>query len=499
MRQFPARPVEPVRGFVFAAREREAERRFAARGGDLRACAGLDQRLQQRHGDADVELDREMHRRDSRARRVRSDRRRARAVRARSRRRRARRRRAAPCVSASVGAAPVAAALDELERERAASARRSRRAASRASTRATDAGAADRRAARGEIGERRRARRQKIEQRIDETAAVAELRFTAEAVIQQPVARFAGRQLREREIEIGERRRRPFAHDVRELGDDVPVAEAERIEQMIGVRGFGRDDVAGQRARQRIRRIEQRDDVPAAGCGGVIERALAVGRRERAIGAEREQRAHGFLVRVARLARDDERAAAFGIDEIRIRLALAERVHDADGAGARGFHQRGGAAVIGEIRDRRRRRAALRRCACGRRARRSSARCAPSRRARSTPARCLSSAFTPRTSSSPTPAASSSAGCARDDFGFRAAIEQEIDDVPARVHAGDAERGQSFAIDRVDVGGCVDAAARRRSARRSARRDAARVLPSAPAMRGSAPFESSVITASGRP
>ena len=64
------------------------------------------------------------------------------------------------------------------------------------------------------------------------------LRFAAEAVIEEPVARFAGWQLGERKIEIGERRRRPLAHDVRELGDDVPVAEAERIEQVIRVRGF---------------------------------------------------------------------------------------------------------------------------------------------------------------------------------------------------------------------------------------------------------------------
>ena len=51
MRQFPARPVEPVRRFVFASRECEAERCFTARGGDLGARAGLDQVLQQRHGE----------------------------------------------------------------------------------------------------------------------------------------------------------------------------------------------------------------------------------------------------------------------------------------------------------------------------------------------------------------------------------------------------------------------------------------------------------------
>ena len=32
---------------------------------------------------------------------------------------------------------------------------------------------------------------------------------------------------------------------MRELGDDVPVAEAQRVEQVIGVRAVRGDDVAG--------------------------------------------------------------------------------------------------------------------------------------------------------------------------------------------------------------------------------------------------------------
>ena len=42
------------------------------------------------------------------------------------------------------------------------------------------------------------------------------------------------------------------------------------------------------------------------------------------------------------------------------------------------------------------------------------------------------------------------------DFTFRTAIEQELGDIPARVHACDAECGETFAVDGIDVGGRIE-------------------------------------------
>ena len=206
MRQFPARPVEPVRGFVFAAREREAERRFAARRRDLGAGAGLDQRVQQRHRDRDVELDREMQRRAAeRIARVRIGAAREQRVRDRDVAERDGRVQRGTFRRASCRTSRRRVRRDP-SRAR-ARARRFRRAARSASKRATMPAPPIGVAACGEIGERGVARRQQIEQRVDERAAVAERRVAAEPVVEQPVARFARWQLGEREIEIGERRR----------------------------------------------------------------------------------------------------------------------------------------------------------------------------------------------------------------------------------------------------------------------------------------------------
>ncbi len=417
--------------------------------GDFGAGAGLDQLAQQRQCDSDVELDCRVQRRAAeRIARVRIG-----AAREQCAHDRDVADRDGRVQRGRVGerrAAPVRAAFEEVHRERAH--RRTGLAARRGHQQSRDdAGAADRRAARGKIGERCAARGQQIDQCRREQAAIAEARVAAEPMVEQPVARFARGQLGEREIEIGERRLRPFAHDVREFGDDVPVAETQCVEQVIGVCAVRADDVAGERARQRISRVEQRDDVPAARSRGMIERALAVGRRERAIRAEREQRAHGFLVRVARLAGDDQCAAAFGVDEIRVELALAERVHDVDRAGARGFHQCGGAAMVGEVRVR-----------AGDEQRFGDARVAGERgghqrgafhRAAHVRVRAMPEQRLHAVDVVVVDACGEQHGRLRArDFGFRAAVEQEIGDVPVRVHAGHAERGHAFAVDRVDIG-----------------------------------------------
>ncbi len=125
------------------------------------------------------------------------------------------------------------------------------------------------------------------------------------------------------------------------------MAKTQRIEQVcrrIGT-GFGSSRFA-ERGRQRRVRIEQGDQVPAPGRGGVVERAASIAARLPGLRAEREQGTHGPRLRMWRLAGQGQRIAAVVIAQAWIGLCLGEQLHDVLRAGARRFHQRRAAVAI---------------------------------------------------------------------------------------------------------------------------------------------------------
>src|SRR6185312_3784787 len=101
----------------------------------------------------------------------------------------------------------------------------------------------------------------------------------------------------------------PRLHVFGEGGNDRPVAEAQCVEQVLRGVGTIAEQVVAEIGRQRRIRIEQGNQVPAAGGGGVVERAAAVVAGRFRLGAQREQRADGGAVGVRRLTGQHQRVA----------------------------------------------------------------------------------------------------------------------------------------------------------------------------------------------
>jgi hypothetical protein len=126
---------------------------------------------------------------------------------------------------------------------------------------------------------------------------------------------------------------------------NVKTQRVEQVWRRLEIDGPG-DGCIGNARRNRVVRIEQRDNVPAAGGGGEIDGALAVAGRHIAAGAGRQQQANGRLAGLARLAGDDQRRSSHRIERIERRIACRDQFDDAVGAGTCRFHQGGGAARI---------------------------------------------------------------------------------------------------------------------------------------------------------
>jgi hypothetical protein len=125
------------------------------------------------------------------------------------------------------------------------------------------------------------------------------------------------------DVKISECSLRPLTQHTDELRSDVPMAESQGIEEMIGVPGLSGRQSAIEIAGQRIGRVEQGYDVPAASGGGVVQRTLAIRACDRAIRTECQQRANRVLACMPRLAGHHQCGASARVDAVRIHLALA--------------------------------------------------------------------------------------------------------------------------------------------------------------------------------
>src|SRR6185437_15570082 len=127
-------------------------------------------------------------------------------------------------------------------------------------------------------------------------ARCIQARFGVQSMVEQPAAGCAETGRGQVQVKPGQLRLGPRLHAFGEGGNDRPMAEAQCVEQVLGGVGPIAEQVVTEIGRQRRIRIEQGNQVPAAGGGGVVERTAAVAAGSFRFGTQREQRADGGAV-----------------------------------------------------------------------------------------------------------------------------------------------------------------------------------------------------------